>query len=188
MIAMIRISTILSSLYLSVIVCLGSSISYGQSKTDNTLLHKFRDPPRKYRPEAYYHFLGETVTREGVAEDVEVLNNAGFSALQFFTVYSCSDIRNVMLTPLVPIFSQEWEGNLTTLAKGIQKSNTDLILHSCPGWATAGGSYEVFGGFWAYKPTCWSAAECAGQPNGDATCDGNINLADLNHRADIVFA
>jgi hypothetical protein len=44
---------------------------------------------------------------------------------------------------------------------------------------SAGGPYEVFGGFWAYKPTCWSAAECEGQPSGDATCDGSVNLADL---------
>ncbi|MHC4528874.1 MAG: SUMF1/EgtB/PvdO family nonheme iron enzyme [Planctomycetota bacterium] len=27
--------------------------------------------------------------------------------------------------------------------------------------------------------TCWEALECAGQPFGDATCDGNVNLADL---------
>jgi hypothetical protein len=27
--------------------------------------------------------------------------------------------------------------------------------------------------------TCWDAAECAGQPTGDATCDGSVNLADL---------
>jgi hypothetical protein len=27
--------------------------------------------------------------------------------------------------------------------------------------------------------TCWHASECAGQPYGDATCDGWINLADL---------
>jgi hypothetical protein len=27
--------------------------------------------------------------------------------------------------------------------------------------------------------TCWEPSECAGQPNGDATCDGNVNLADL---------
>jgi hypothetical protein len=27
--------------------------------------------------------------------------------------------------------------------------------------------------------TCWDVSECAGQPNGDATCDGNVNLADL---------
>jgi hypothetical protein len=26
---------------------------------------------------------------------------------------------------------------------------------------------------------CWNPAECNGQPNGDATCDGNVNLADL---------
>ncbi|MHC4476855.1 MAG: dockerin type I repeat-containing protein [Planctomycetota bacterium] len=44
---------------------------------------------------------------------------------------------------------------------------------------SAGGPYEVFGGFWAYKPMCWLASECAGQPSGDATCDGSVNLADL---------
>ncbi|MHC4475592.1 MAG: S8 family serine peptidase [Planctomycetota bacterium] len=27
--------------------------------------------------------------------------------------------------------------------------------------------------------TCWDAGECAGQMSGDATCDGNVNLADL---------
>jgi hypothetical protein len=30
-----------------------------------------------------------------------------------------------------------------------------------------------------YEPTCWDATECAGQPNGDATCDGGVNFADL---------
>ncbi|MHC4648135.1 MAG: glycosyl hydrolase, partial [Planctomycetota bacterium] len=133
---------IVTWVYLSGIACLGASISCGQSETCDTLLHKFQDPPREYRPEAYYHFLGETVARQGVEEDVVALNKAGFSALQFFTVYSCSDIRNVMVTPLVPIFSEGWEGNLTTLAKGIRKSKTDLILHSCPGWATAGGPWS----------------------------------------------
>jgi hypothetical protein len=29
------------------------------------------------------------------------------------------------------------------------------------------------------EPTCWDASECAGQPYGDATCDGMTNLADL---------
>jgi hypothetical protein len=29
------------------------------------------------------------------------------------------------------------------------------------------------------SPTCWDASACAGQPYGDATCDGAINLADL---------
>ncbi|MHC4154882.1 MAG: glycosyl hydrolase, partial [Planctomycetota bacterium] len=108
---MIRISTILSSIYLSVIVCLGPSISCGQSKTDNALLHKFRNPPREYRPETWYHFLGGAVTREGIDQDVEAINKAGFSALHFFTIDSCSQIRDRMVTPQVPILSKEWEEN-----------------------------------------------------------------------------
>jgi hypothetical protein len=47
----------------------------------------------------------------------------------------------------------------------------------------AGGDFELFGGFWPgaipYAYTCWDAGQCAGQPEGDATCDGNVNLADL---------
>jgi hypothetical protein len=124
-----------------VIVCLGPSISCGQSKTDNALLHKFRNPPREYRPETWYHFLGGAVTREGIDQDVEAINKAGFSALHFFTIDSCSQIRDRMITPQVPILSKEWEENLTALAKGIKKGKTDLVLHSCPGWATAGGPW-----------------------------------------------
>ena len=131
----------MSSLYLGGIVCLGASISYGQSETDNALLHKFRNPPRECRPETWYHFLGGAVTREGIDQDVEAINKAGFSALHFFTIDSCSQIRDRMTTPQVPILSKEWQENLTTLAKGIKKSNTDLVLHSCPGWATAGGPW-----------------------------------------------
>jgi hypothetical protein len=37
------------------------------------------------------------------------------------------------------------------------------------------GAYE----YRYYSNTCWDAAECAGQSLGDATCDGNVNLADL---------
>ena len=29
------------------------------------------------------------------------------------------------------------------------------------------------------QPTCWVGTECAGQPVGDATCDGSVNLGDL---------
>jgi subtilisin-like proprotein convertase family protein len=29
------------------------------------------------------------------------------------------------------------------------------------------------------QPTCWDAGECGGQPSGDGTCDGYINLGDL---------
>jgi len=136
-----RISIILSSLYMSMLVCLGASISYGQSEPGTALLHKFQNPPRQYRPEIWYHFLGGAVTREGINRDVEAINKAGFSALHFFTIDSCSQIRDRMSTPQVPILSKEWEENLTTLAKGIKKSKTDLVLHSCPGWATAGGPW-----------------------------------------------
>ncbi|HUT28676.1 MAG TPA: glycosyl hydrolase [Sedimentisphaerales bacterium] len=138
---MMRISTILRSLYLSVIICLVPSISCGQSKTDNALLHKFRNPPREYRPETWYHFLGGAVTREGIDQDVEAINKAGFSALHFFTIDSCSQIRDRMTTPQIPILGKEWEENLTALAKGIKKGKTDLVLHSCPGWAMAGGPW-----------------------------------------------
>jgi hypothetical protein len=37
------------------------------------------------------------------------------------------------------------------------------------------GAYEYHYG----TGTCWDTAVCAGQPDGDATCDGNVNLADL---------
>jgi len=31
----------------------------------------------------------------------------------------------------------------------------------------------------ASAPTCWDITECAGQPSGDANCDGGVNISDL---------
>ncbi|MHC4842430.1 MAG: c-type cytochrome, partial [Planctomycetota bacterium] len=36
--------------------------------------------------------------------------------------------------------------------------------------------------------TCWDSEECVGQPNGDATCDGEINLDDLRALKDAWLA
>ena len=30
-----------------------------------------------------------------------------------------------------------------------------------------------------YAGTCWDIAHCPGQPSGDATCDGNVNIMDI---------
>jgi hypothetical protein len=30
-----------------------------------------------------------------------------------------------------------------------------------------------------YVPTCWEAQDCPGQPLGDATCDGSVNIMDV---------
>jgi len=138
---MTKKSISLMLLCVSVIICPGASICCGHSEADDVFLHKFRDPPGRYRPEVWYHFLGGAVTREGIDRDVEAINKAGFSALHFFTIDSCSQIRERMTTPQVAIFSREWEEDLTALANGIRKSKTALVLHSCPGWATAGGPW-----------------------------------------------
>jgi hypothetical protein len=39
---------------------------------------------------------------------------------------------------------------------------------------TYGGTSEA-----SKSTTCWHPSACAGQPYGDANCDGNVNLADL---------
>jgi hypothetical protein len=52
--------------------------------------------------------------------------------------------------------------------KVIDKGSTNLIT----------GDYTSVGPE-LYEGTCWDVNECAGQPFGDATCDGAINLGDL---------
>jgi hypothetical protein len=35
--------------------------------------------------------------------------------------------------------------------------------------------------------TCWDPAECGGQPNGDGTCDGDVNFLDLGQLKQAIF-
>ncbi|MHC4527610.1 MAG: trypsin-like serine peptidase, partial [Planctomycetota bacterium] len=82
-------------------------------------------------------------------------------------------------------------GNMSLICQGIVATCCD------PGPLQPGTTYhwqvvakgvgvcgDAYGPVWSfttrgYPGTCWSCLECAGQPDGDSTCDGLINLADL---------
>ncbi len=68
---------------------------------------------------------------------------------------------------------------LTITANVSRAGSTGVVMESPDEVVTVNLPAPVVVTGCGYVPTCWDASECAGQPNGDATCDGGVNFADL---------
>ncbi|MHC4862891.1 MAG: hypothetical protein ACYTEX_02325 [Planctomycetota bacterium] len=97
--------------------------------------------------------------------------------------------KSILLTMCILLFSLPVFGNYeiswsTIDAGGGISSGDDFVLTGTIGQADAaystGEIFELYGGFWPGQlASCWDARVCAGQPHGDATCEGTVNLGDL---------
>src|ERR1035437_2975171 len=44
----------------------------------------FREPPRVFRPETWFHFIGGNVATQGITADLEAIAGAGIAGVQLF--------------------------------------------------------------------------------------------------------
>ena len=99
----------------------------------------FQDPPREYRPETWFHFIGDNVSREGVEADLSAIAEAGISGVQWFHGAFGGRWPGVE-HPVVPL-SEEWEQMVGHMARTAHEKGLRLTLQTCPGWAMAGGPW-----------------------------------------------
>ena len=100
---------------------------------------QFQDPPRENRPETWFHFIGDNVSREGVEADLSAISEAGISGVQWFHGAFGGRWPGVE-HPVVPL-SEEWEQMVGHMARTAKEKGLRLTLQTCPGWAMAGGPW-----------------------------------------------
>jgi len=110
----------------------------GQSFGTREAAH-FQDPPRENRPETWFHFIGDNVSREGVEADLSAIAEAGISGVQWFHGAFGGRWPGVE-HPVVPL-SEEWEQMVGHMARTAKEKGLRLTLQTCPGWAMAGGPW-----------------------------------------------
>ena len=99
----------------------------------------FQNPPRENRPETWFHFIGDNVSREGVEADLAAIADAGISGVQWFHGAFGGRWPGVE-QPVVPL-SEEWEQMVGHMARTAHEKGLRLTLQTCPGWAMAGGPW-----------------------------------------------
>ena len=99
----------------------------------------FQDPPKVFRPETWFHFIGDNVSREGIDADLEAIAAAGISGIQWFHGAFGGRWPGVE-SPVVPL-SGEWDDMVAYLGRKARSLGLRLTIQTCPGWAMAGGPW-----------------------------------------------
>lgn len=95
----------------------------------------FRNPPDSAKPQTWWHWVNNNVTRMGITADLEAMKRAGLGGAQIFNV-DCG-IPNGPVTCTSP----EWYALVQHAVKEANRLGIELGLQNCPGWSSSGGPW-----------------------------------------------
>jgi uncharacterized protein YdeI (BOF family) len=125
-----------------------SAVTFAQDKINNdfNVIEKdFAAPPYSVKTAAYYYWMNDHISKEGVIKDLHAMKEAGINR-----VFIATNIRNRTswsrdLTGQsfgkVKVFTEEWYEVLHTALKTATELDIEVGLFNCPGWSQSGGPW-----------------------------------------------
>ena len=99
----------------------------------------FRNPPKVFRPETWFHFIGGNVATNGITADLTAIAEAGLSGVQFFHGQFGGPWPGV--EPQIACLSGPWDGAVRHTAEECRRLGLRFTMQNCPGWAMSGGPW-----------------------------------------------
>ncbi|MBL7738637.1 MAG: glycoside hydrolase family 2 [Chitinophagaceae bacterium] len=127
------------------------SLGISQKKFDNrknnfdVIRSGFINPPDSIRVSAFYYWLNNHISKEGVIKDLHAMKEAGITR-----VFIGANIRNRIdwsrdttgkSFGKVDVFSKEWWDILHAALKTATELDIEVGLFNCPGWSQSGGPW-----------------------------------------------
>ena len=95
----------------------------------------FRNPPKQCALQAWWHWIDDCVTKEGIARDLKAMAEAGISTAHIFSP------KMTNLKPTATIMTPEWIELFAYAIHEAKKNGLELGFHNCPGWSSSGGPW-----------------------------------------------
>jgi hypothetical protein len=92
----------------------------------------FRNPTEETKPWAYWYWLSNDVTEEGITKDLEAMKHTGIVRAM---------IGNIEGGGPVKMFSPEWYRLTRHALKEANRLDIDLFMFNAPGWSQSGGPW-----------------------------------------------
>ena len=102
---------------------------------ERPLAERFRNPPESARLQAWFHWNGDCVTKEGLAADLKALGKMEVGTAHVFLPAMAHLPKTAK--PLTPAWFELWE----TAIREAKRNNVKLGFHNCPGWSSSGGPW-----------------------------------------------
>lgn len=125
-----------------------SAVTFAQDKQNDSfdfIKKSFVAPPYSVKTGAYYYWMNDHISKEGVIKDLHAMKEAGINR-----VFIATNIRNRTswsrdLTGQsfgkVKVFTEEWYEILHTALKTATELDIEIGLFNCPGWSQSGGPW-----------------------------------------------
>ncbi len=102
---------------------------------ERPLAERFAHPPESARLQAWFHWNGDCVTKEGLAADLKAMGEMEIGTAHVFLPAMAH--LPVTAKPLTPAWFELWE----TAIREAKRNNVKLGFHNCPGWSSSGGPW-----------------------------------------------
>ena len=103
----------------------------------------FVNPTGKSRPQTWWHWIGQNVSREGIDADLKAMAENGYGAAIIFNISSNSSGRMKSRTKEGSLVfnSPEWFDTFKYVVEKGKEYGVDIGIHNCDGWSEAGGPW-----------------------------------------------
>lgn len=105
----------------------------------------FRAPPQSAMTGVWWHWMGSSITKEGIVKDLDWFKATGIASA---TVFGMCDICTPWATKIddppggkIIAFTPEWWKMLAFACDEAEKRGIELGLHNCPGYTSTGGPW-----------------------------------------------
>ncbi|RIH67302.1 hypothetical protein D1164_01270 [Mariniphaga sediminis] len=124
----------------------------------NRDLTAFKNPPKVYYPETWFHFIGGNVGRAGITADLEAIAGAGLSGIHLFHGQFGGPWPGV--SPQITCLSKSWDDVVRFTAEECRRLGLRFSMQNCPGWAMSGGPWIEPSN--AMRNLVWSRVDVSG--------------------------
>ena len=107
----------------------------GPARDGAELRAGFADPPRACGLQAWYHWIGDCVTEEGIVADLAAMKDVGITVAHVFAPSMAT--LPVKAKPM----SEEWMRLFAVAIREAKRNGLSLGFHNCPGWSSSGGPW-----------------------------------------------
>ncbi|MBS0000225.1 MAG: hypothetical protein KFF73_14690, partial [Cyclobacteriaceae bacterium] len=100
----------------------------------------FTSPPDSVRIYAWWHWMVNAISREGITRDLEAMKEQGIAGATILNVGDIMEEKDYGV-PQVIFGSDEWFGMFHWALQEAERLGITIGAHNCDGWSTSGGPW-----------------------------------------------
>jgi hypothetical protein len=105
----------------------------------------FRNPPRSAMTGAWWHWMGSSISKEGIVKDLDWFKRSGIGSVTIFAIADicvpwAAEIKDPPGGKIIG-FSEKWWEFVRFACDEAEKRGIEVGLHNCPGYTSTGGPW-----------------------------------------------